>query len=297
MSRFLYITCVVFALCAPVYVTAQDDLGSPDEIPLGDLARQLRGSKPPEENRIIDNDNLERVMDKAESERLDAQPIFAIRSGIFTAVSPDGSCSLTFDARSANRTPAAYISTDLPQNELANLGGPAEIQDGQLAVSLHNGTQWELKELVVGISVLPEQAGPAEYRFATLESAPVVQMEKDSDATTLYHLKGSAGPDSTTVFRSAIEPGLAEALAQKNWHWAIVGARGIPPAAPAAGTGASVASVSRANAVTASSASSQMAGASSAPNGSSSSSLTSSSPASSLPDPPGAGASGTTPPR
>jgi hypothetical protein len=232
----------VLVLFAPIYVAAQDDLGTQDEIPLGDLARQLRGSKPPAEDQVIDNDNIERIMDKAESQRLDEQPIFAVRSGVFTAVSPDGSCSLTFDARSANRTQAAYISTDLPQSELARLEGPADIRDGQLAISLHNGTQWDLKELVVGISLLPERAGPAEYRFATLESGPVLSMERASDETSLYHLKGSAAPDSTTVFRTAIEPGFAEVLAQKDWHWAIVGARGIPPAAPAAAVTPSAAS-------------------------------------------------------
>jgi hypothetical protein len=51
-----------------------------NEIPLGDLARQLRAAHEGElSSTVIDNDNLDLVMDKAESERLEGQPIFAIR--------------------------------------------------------------------------------------------------------------------------------------------------------------------------------------------------------------------------
>ena len=234
MSRLLHIACVLFLALTPLFLAAQDDVSlDPNEIPLGDLARELRGAKPPEEPQVIDNDNIDRVMDKAESERLQGQPVFAIsHTGVFTATSPDGSCSMTFDARSA-RPPVAYIASDLPQNELVKLDGPAAIQNGELEVSVHNGTQWELREIVVGISVLPAQSGPAEYRFATLESAPVMSSEKLPDTTTLYHLRGSAPPDSTSIFRGAIDSGVSDALAQnKDWHWSIVSARGIPPAAP-----------------------------------------------------------------
>lgn len=234
MPRFLHIACVFTLILAPLLLAAQDDVSlDPNEIPLGDLARELRGAKPPEQpGEVIDNDNIEHVMDKAESERLDGEPVFAIsHTGVFTATSPDGSCSLTFDARSAH-PPVAYIATDLPQGELVKLQGPATIQNGELEVSVHNGSQWELKEIVVGISVLGPQSGPPEYRFATLESVPVVASEKLPDMTTLYHLKGSALPDSTSIFRGPMDSGDVPAQ-KKDWHWSIVGARGIPPAAPA----------------------------------------------------------------
>jgi hypothetical protein len=45
----------------------------------------------------------------------------------------------------------------------------------------------------------------------------------------LYHLKGSSAPESTTVFRAPLGGSFS---GSKDWHWAIVGARGIPPAAP-----------------------------------------------------------------
>ena len=226
MPRFFLITFAMFLVCAPAWmkVSAQED-----DIPLGDLARELRRSKPPDQGDIIDNDNFSLMMDKAESERLDGQPVFAISpSGrTFTAVSPDGSCSLSFVATSANRTPAAYIASDLPQDELLKLEGPASIEDGSLQVSVHNGTPWEVNEILVGVTVLQNQSG-AEYRPAIMGPLPV-NPEKLPDLTMLYHLKGSSARGSTTVFRGPLGGTFS---GSKDWHWAIVGARGIPPAAP-----------------------------------------------------------------
>jgi hypothetical protein len=226
MPRLFLITSAMLLLCAPAWmkVSAQEE-----DVPLGDVARELRHSKPPDQADIIDNDNFSLMMDKAESERLDGQPVFAISpSGrTFTAISPDGTCSLSFVASSANRTPAAYIASDLPQDELLKLEGPASIEDGSLAVSVHNGTPWEVKEIVVGVTVLQTQSA-AEYRPATMGPFPT-NPEKLPDLTLLYHLKASSVPGATTVFRGPLGGSFGES---KDWHWAIVGARGIPPAAP-----------------------------------------------------------------
>ncbi len=226
MPRFLLITFAMFLFCAPAWMKAS---GQEDDVPLGDLARELRHSKPPDQADIIDNDNFSLMMDKAESERLDGQPVFAISpSGrTFTAVSPDGTCSLSFVASAANRTPAAYIASDLPQDELLKLEGPASIEDGSLAVSVHNGTPWEVNEIVVGVTVLQTQSA-AEYRPAMMGPLPT-NPEKLPDLTMLYHLKGSSAPDATTVFRGPLGGSFT---GSKDWRWAIVGARGIPPAAP-----------------------------------------------------------------
>ena len=170
MPRLFLITSAMLLLCAPAWmkVSAQEE-----DIPLGDVAREFRRSKPPDQGDIIDNDNFSLMMDKAESERLDGQPVFAVSpSGrTFTAISPDGTCSLSFVASSANRNPSAYIASDLPQDELLKLEGPASIEDGSLAVSVHNGTPWEVKEIVVGVTVLQSQSS-AEYRPATMGPFP-----------------------------------------------------------------------------------------------------------------------------
>jgi hypothetical protein len=225
MPRIFLITFAMFLCCVPAWmkVSAQQD-----DVPLGDVARELRHSKPPDPADIIDNDNFSLMMDKAESERLDGQPVFAISpSGrTFTAVSPDGSCSLSFVASAANRSPAAYIASDLPQDELLKLEGPASIEDGSLAVSVHNGTPWDVKEIVVGVTVLQNQS--LEYRPAVMGPVPVTS-EKLPDLTMLYHLKGSSVPGDVTVFRAPLGGNFE---GSKDWHWAIVGARGIPPAAP-----------------------------------------------------------------
>jgi hypothetical protein len=94
-------------------------------------------------------------------------------------------------------------------------------------VSVHNGTPWEVKEIVVGVTVLQTQSG-AEYRPATMGPFPA-NPEKLPDLTMLYHLKGSSAPGDITVFRAPLGGRFGES---KDWHWAIVGARGIPPAAP-----------------------------------------------------------------
>jgi hypothetical protein len=229
MRRLLQISAILFIVCAPAYLRAQDD-----DVSLGDLARALRNSKPPEETDIIDNDNLDRIMDKAESQRLEGQPVFSItHTGALVAVSEDGACSLSFDSRSLSRNSAAYITADLPQSELIKLEGPAAIQDGTLQVSIHNGTRWELKEIVVGLTLTQAPSAPPEYRLATLQSVPIIPSEKLPDSTTLYHLRGNALPNSTSTFRASLEDSSEATTVGKDWHWSIVGARGIPPAAQA----------------------------------------------------------------
>ena len=230
MSRFLKIAGLVLLLCSPAVLRAQDD-----ETPLGDVARAARKSKPAEadEQKVIDNDNLSVMMDKAESERLNGKPVFSIDpSGKgFTMTSPDGTCSLSFDAKATSLISTPYIASELPQDELLKLEGPATIHDDVLEISLHNGTGWELKEIVVGITELRNQAS-AELHPAKLLTGPdQAPAEKLPDSTLLYHLKATGAPDSITVYRGNL---LGDFSDVQDWHWALVSARGIPPAAPSA---------------------------------------------------------------
>jgi hypothetical protein len=233
VSRVLQIASIAVLLCYPTLGHAQED-----EVSLGDLARSVRKSKPPqerkaEEQKVIDNDNFAVMMDRAESERLNGKPIFSIDpSGkAFTMTSPDGTCSISFDAKATALISTPYIASDLPQDELLKLDGPAAIHDDVIEVSLHNGTGWELKEIVVGIIVLQNQSG-AELHPAKLVPEDPTPAERLPDLTVLYHLKATAAPDSTTVFRGTLGGDLSQAgaLSQtKDWHWALVAARGIPP--------------------------------------------------------------------
>ena len=233
MSRAVHIAgaLVLILLGSPALLRAQDD-----EVSLGDVARAARKSKAPEQpqvedQKVIDNDNFSVMMDQAEAERLNGKPVFSIDpSGkMFTMTSPDGTCSLSFDAKATALISTPYIASELPQYELLKLEGRATIHDEVLEVSLHNATGWELKEIVVGITELRSQPG-ADLRPARLLSgADPTAAEKLPDSTVLYHLKATSAPDSTTVFRGNL---LGDFSDVKDWHWSLVSARGVPPAAP-----------------------------------------------------------------
>jgi hypothetical protein len=57
-------------------------------------------------------------------------------------------------------------------------------------------------------------------------ATPDSPSQKRSDMTVLYHLKGSASPFSSALFKQSIGISLNP---DQEWHWAIVQARGIPP--------------------------------------------------------------------
>src|SRR5690242_655341 len=104
-------------LVCPSLVAAQDA-----DAPLGDVARSYR--KPGGQSRtVIDNDNLPVMMDKAEAERLNGKPVFSIDpSGkTFRMSSPDGSCSLSFDAKAAPLITNHHPITSLPFDALDHL--------------------------------------------------------------------------------------------------------------------------------------------------------------------------------
>src|SRR5580692_6416595 len=132
---------------------------SEDEVSLGDLARSLRQSKEPKEPAapsIIDNDNLTQVIDDVEHFRLGARPTFTFEGGAthFQLSSPDGTCSLSFNARATALLSSPYVSQDLPQSELAKLDGPANIHGDTLEVSVYNATAWNVKEITVGLTLV-----------------------------------------------------------------------------------------------------------------------------------------------
>ncbi len=232
MSRLLRIAGFALLFCSPAFLRAQND-----EVPLGDVARATRNAKPPEDphssdQKVIDNDNLSVMMDKAESERLDGKPVFSIdpTGKGFTMTSPDGTCSLSFDAKATALISTPYIASDLPQDELLKLEGPAAIHDDVLEVSLHNSTAWELKEIVVAITELRSQPGIELHPARLIAATDLAPSEKLPDSTLLYHMKATAAPDSITVFRANL---LGDFSDVKDWHWSLVSARGVPPAAPA----------------------------------------------------------------
>ncbi|MGH9512971.1 MAG: hypothetical protein ACRD2U_12640 [Terriglobales bacterium] len=240
---------IVYALLGclllPTAIVAQSD----GEIPLGDLARQVRKQKAPDAEPVIDNDNLSQVMDEVQTKRLKGEPVFSIDNAgkNFRMTSPDGTCSLSFDANAAAIISNPYVPENLPQSELMKLDGPATIDGNTLQLSVYNGTRYNVKEITVGLTIVRRQATTASY-FGAARLIPAADganatpgsaangagnsPEKRSDLTLLYHLKGSAAPFTTTVFHESLGVQLDP---DQEWHWAIVQAAGVLPKASESG--------------------------------------------------------------
>jgi hypothetical protein len=233
----------MFLLALPRWAGAQEDAG---DVPLGDVARSLRKNASSSETSpktVIDNDNFGQVMDDAESRHVAGSSlVFSLDPGgrNLHISSPDVTCSLSFTSKTTSLLADPLVLDELPRSELAKLDGPATIDGDSLQVSMHNGTSWELHEVVIGLTIVrrPEPGdtvpslGPAGVAPALLGNAsPAVQesFQKQPDVTLLLHTKGSAPPSSTAVFRTPLNFAL---FPDQEWHWAIVRAKGIPPQAP-----------------------------------------------------------------
>jgi hypothetical protein len=215
---------------------AQEDTG---DAPLGDVARSFR-KKPALPEAVIDNDNLSKVVDDAESRRASGSSlVFSLDPGgnSVHVSSPDVSCSLSFSAKTSSLLSDPIMLDELPRSELAKLDGPATIDGDSLQVSMHNGTSWELREVVIGLTIVrrPEPGdaassfGQARIVPAAVGFPPQDSVEKQPDVTLLLKVKGSAAPSMTAIFRTPLNFAL---FPDQEWHWAIVKAKGIPPQAP-----------------------------------------------------------------
>jgi hypothetical protein len=224
-------------------VFAQDD---PSEAPLGDVARSLR-KKPAAPETVIDNDNLSKVVDDAESHHAaGTSMVFSFDPGSknFRVSSPDVTCSLSFTGKTSSLLADPVELDELPRSELAKLEGPATIDGDSLQVSMHNGTSWDLRELVIGLTIVrrrdPVDAsyhGPARILPVAASEGPSQEQfkqeqpgQKQPDVTLLMRVKGSAAPSATAIFRTPLNFSL---FPDQEWHWAIVRAKGIPPPDPA----------------------------------------------------------------
>jgi hypothetical protein len=213
--------------------SAQEDAPS-----LGDLARDLRKNKleQPQPQKpstsVIDNDNLSQVMEDAKKARPIKQDktVFSIdpSGNTLKLSSPDVTCSLSFNAKSSALLIRPILIEDLPLTELLKIDGPGSIQDEALQLEVFNGTDWELREITIGLTLERKPGENAELaaRARVIPAAELtpVTVERRSDVTLLYHLKAEAKPFSTTEFREniGITPGPDE-----DWRWSIVEAKGI----------------------------------------------------------------------
>lgn len=227
----------VILLAVPLCLTAQDA----GETPLGDVARTFR-KKPASSDVVVDNDNLSKVVDDAESRRAaGSSPVFSLDAAGkgFRVSTPDVVCSLSFSSKTSSLLADPIMLDELPRAELAKLDGPATIDGDSLQVSMHNGTAWELREVVIGLTIVkrPDPASAASY-FGQARIVPAVagdnpqqtqdSFQKQPDVTLLLRVKGSAAPSTTAIFRTSLNFAL---FPDQDWHWAIVKAKGVPPQA------------------------------------------------------------------
>jgi hypothetical protein len=202
MNRKLYLSITVILLVSwlPLCAAAQSDEGS---ISLGDLARALRKQKEqkatPAAPAVIDNDNLSTVMDDVESKRLKGGIKFSFDSTgkSFKVSTPDVTCSLSFNAQAASLLTDPYVAEDLPESELSKLDGPATIDGNVLQVAVHNGTQWNLKEITVGLTIVRHEEPTTAYfgvaRLVSASAGTVVPTEK-LWALLLAPIRNGTGP-------------------------------------------------------------------------------------------------------
>src|SRR5580765_1021021 len=224
----------VVAICVlwPLAATAQDD-----EPSLGDLARNFRKNKvgPHQDGPIIDNENLAQATEDAKNRKPRTPEKFVLSidavAKTIKASSPDVTCSLSFNARAGALLINPVLLETLPLPDLLKLDGPASIQDENFQLEVFNGTDWDLREITVGLT-LERKPGDNAEMAARARVIPAAQntlaptIEKRSDVTLLYHLKATAKPFSTTTFKEniGITPGPDE-----DWRWSIVEAKGIRP--------------------------------------------------------------------
>src|SRR6202165_3773112 len=228
---------LLVALLCPLAASAQEEAPS-----LGDLARKVRKNKlqQPQQQEdpahpVIDNDNLARVMDDAKKARpvKPDKTVFSIdpSGNTLKVSSPDVTCSLSFNARASSLLIKPVLVEDLPLTELLKLDGPGSIQDESLQLEVFNGTDWDIREITIGLTLERKPGQNAEVAararvIPAAEGLAPVTVERRSDVTLLYHLKAEAKPFSTTAFHEniGITPG-----ADEDWRWSIVEAKGIRP--------------------------------------------------------------------
>jgi hypothetical protein len=215
-KRWLLVLLTVF-LFAPL-LRAQDD---PNEVPLGDVARNLRKQNAQPAPQVIDDDNLPKVMEQAESRRNSGQALKYVMNGQekgFHISAPDATCSLAFTANAKSLLSNQYAQMDLPPNELAKLAGPAVIEGDALTVNVFNGTNWHLSEVDIALTIVAKGESSGQFQE--------VRPEKKPDQTMIYRIRAAGSPWERTVFSAPLNLELAS---DADWHWAIVQAKGYPP--------------------------------------------------------------------
>src|SRR3984957_18107459 len=116
--RILLALAATLAALMPLRALAQDD---PNETPLGDVARNLRKKNQSVQQQVIDDDNLTKVMNDADSRRgfgsSSLRYLMGGESKGFQVSAPDVTCSLAFTANVKSLLSAQYSQMDMPADD------------------------------------------------------------------------------------------------------------------------------------------------------------------------------------
>src|SRR5271165_2402100 len=225
--RSLFPSSRLFALCLLLISSAA---WAQDEAPsLGDVARNLRKSKAQQQTQqpaapthpVIDNENLTQAIEDAKKARpvKPDKTVFSIdpSGNTLKVSSPDVTCSLSFNTRASSLLIRPVLVEDLPLAELLKLDGPGSIQDENLQLEVFNGTDWDLREITIGLTLERRPGENAEVAararvIPAAQNSAAVNVERRSDVTLLFHLKAAAKPFTKTAFREniGITPGPEE---------------------------------------------------------------------------------------
>src|ERR1700756_4007965 len=222
----LLLLIVLLAPLGAIPAAAQDD---PDQMPLGDVARNFRKKTPPAKP-VIDDDNLPQVMQQADSHD-DAGSRFRFlmtrESQGFQVSAPDVTCSLSFTANVKSLLSSQYAQMELPASDVAKLEGQATIEGDALTVPVFNATDWHVSELAVALTVVRKsgraslaggEIGGSQEEGMTSVAATIpiakdvleqVRPEKKPDVTVIYRMRAAAAPGERTVFSAPLASDLA----------------------------------------------------------------------------------------
>ncbi len=229
--RWLLLSSTLLSVFAPLHALGQDD---PNDVPLGDVARNLRKQAPTRP--VIDDDNLIQAMQQAEGRKGFGASLRYLMAGDglgFRLSAPDVTCNLSFNRNAKSLLSSQYSEMQLPASDVEKLEGRAAIEADALNVSVHNRTDWHVSEIAVAFTVVRKKAaGDLANWNSKLEvedeasSAAELRADRKPDTTVIYRMRAVGVPWSATTFSSRLDQEIAS---EDEWHWAIVEARGYPP--------------------------------------------------------------------
>ena len=89
---------------------------------------------------------------------------------------------MSFNARASSLLIKPVLIEDLPLTELLKLDGPGSIQDENLQLEVFNGTDWDIREITIGLT-LERKPGENAEMAARARVIPAAQSLRPSPSS------------------------------------------------------------------------------------------------------------------